>query len=138
MGYHLLSAMCRPFTLLAAVVLTAGAPRSHAQANAAEMSESARTYLTGVLDTMEKSALNRDSIDWKRVRAESFALAGNAQATTDTYVAIAHAIGELKERHSFLMHASAAMAASVRSSSPGTRTWSAWSARNGASIPSPA
>jgi carboxyl-terminal processing protease len=95
--------MCRPFTLLAAVVLTAGAPWSHAQANAAEMSESARTYLTGVLDTMEKGALNRDSIDWKRVRAETLALAGNAQTTTDTYVAIAHAIGELKERHSFLM-----------------------------------
>jgi hypothetical protein len=95
--------MCRRFTLLAAVVLTAGAPWSHAQANAGEMSESARTYLTGVLDTMEKSALNRDSIDWKRVRTETFALAGNAQTTTDTYVAIAHAIGELKEHHSFLM-----------------------------------
>jgi hypothetical protein len=67
------------------------------------MSEAARTYLTGVLDTMEKGALNRDSIDWKRVRAETLVLAGNAQTTTDTYVAIAHAIGELKERHSFLM-----------------------------------
>jgi hypothetical protein len=95
--------MCRRFTLLAAVVLTAGAPWSHAQANAGEMSESARSYLTGVLDTMEKSALNRDSIDWKRVRTETFVLAGNAQTTTDTYVAIAHAIGELKEHHSFLM-----------------------------------
>ena len=104
MGYHrLLSAMCRSFTLLAALVLTAGAPWSHAQADAAKMSESARAYLTGVLDTMEKSALNRDSIDWKRVRTQTFALAGNAQTTTDTYVAIAHAIGELKEHHSFLM-----------------------------------
>ena len=73
------------------------------QASPGEMSESARTYLTGVLDTMQKSALNRDSIDWNRVRAETFALAGDAQTTTDTYVAIAHAIGELKERHSTLM-----------------------------------
>jgi carboxyl-terminal processing protease len=95
--------MCRPVWLLAAVVLTAGARCSSAQANAAEMSEAARTYLTGVLDKMEKGALNRDSIDWKRVRAETFALAGGAQTTADTYVAVAHAIGELKERHSFLM-----------------------------------
>lgn len=73
------------------------------QASPGEMSESARTYLTGVLDTMQKSALNRDSIDWHRVRAETFALAGDAQTTTDTYVAIAHAIGELKERHSMLV-----------------------------------
>jgi len=94
--------MHRPSTLLAAV-LTAGAVWSFAQTNAVEMSESARTYLTGVLDAMEKSALNRDSIDWKRVRSETLGLAGNAQTTTDTYVAIAHAIGELKEHHSFLM-----------------------------------
>jgi len=33
---------------------------------------------------MEKSALNRDSIDWKRVRTDTFALAGKAQTTTDT------------------------------------------------------
>src|SRR5262249_50733530 len=99
----ILSAMCRPCTLLAAVVLTAAAPWSHTQATAAEMSESARTYLTSVLDIREKSALNPDSNDWKRVRTETFAMAGNAQTTTDTYVAIAHAIGELKERHSFLM-----------------------------------
>src|SRR5215472_11143346 len=95
--------MCRPVWLLAAVVFAASSPWSSAQANAAEISETARSYLTGVLDTMEKGALNRDSIDWKRVRAETFALAGNAQTTKDTYVAIAHAIGELKERHSFLM-----------------------------------
>src|SRR5215471_7650097 len=86
--------MHRLVWLFAAVVLTAGA---------AEISEAARTYLNGVLDTMEKRALNRDTIDWKRVRAETLALAGGAQTTTDTYVAIAHAIGELKERHSFLM-----------------------------------
>src|SRR5215472_18989052 len=95
--------MCRPVWLLAAVVFAASAPWSSAQANAAEMTEAARTYLTGVLDKMEKGALNRDSIDWKRVRAETFALAGNAQTTADTYVAVAHAIGDLKERHSFLM-----------------------------------
>src|SRR5215472_12894732 len=95
--------MCRPVWLLAAVVFAASSPWSSAQANAAEISETARSYLTGVLDTMEKGALNRDSIDWKRVRAETFALAGNAQTTADTYLAVAHAIGELKERHSFLM-----------------------------------
>jgi hypothetical protein len=95
--------MCRPVCLLVVVAFTVGAPWSSAQANLAEMSESARTYLTGVLDKMEKGALNRDSIDWKRVRAETFALAGSAQTTADTYVPIAHAIGELKERHSFLM-----------------------------------
>ena len=67
------------------------------------MSEPARTYLTGVLDAMQKGALNRDSIDWDRVRAETLALAGDARTTTDTYVAIAHAIGELKERHSMLV-----------------------------------
>jgi carboxyl-terminal processing protease len=80
--------------LLAAFFVTAGA---------AEMSEPARAYLTTVLDKLEKGSLNRDSIDWKRVRADTFALAGDAQTTTDTYVAIAHAIGELKENHSFLM-----------------------------------
>jgi hypothetical protein len=54
------------------------------QANAGEMSEAARSNLTDVLDKMEKGALNQDSIDWKRVRAETFAVAGNAQTTTDT------------------------------------------------------
>ncbi len=98
-----LIAVCRPLTLLAALVLTAVAPWSIAQTNALKMSESARAYLAGVLDIMEKNALNRDSIDWNRVRTDTFAKAGNARTTADTYVAIAHALGELKEHHSFLM-----------------------------------
>jgi hypothetical protein len=51
---------------------------------------------------MQQHALNRRSIDWTRVRQETFALASHAHTTADTYPAIAFTIAQLKERHSCL------------------------------------
>jgi hypothetical protein len=88
--------------LLAGVLFSLGASGCGPQDAADGMSAEARKYLNEVLEIMQKRALHRDSIDWKRVREETLARAANAKTTTDTYVAIAHALSQLKERHSFL------------------------------------
>jgi carboxyl-terminal processing protease len=62
----------------------------------------ARAYLEYALDLMQKNALHRDSVDWARLRVETFAHATNARTSVDTYPAIAFALTLLQEHHSFL------------------------------------
>jgi carboxyl-terminal processing protease len=85
-------------TLLAVVV----APSSPAQETSHGISPVARTYLEQALELMQQNALNKSSIDWKSLREETFARASSAAATVDTYPAIAFALTQLKENHSFL------------------------------------
>jgi hypothetical protein len=66
------------------------------------ISDAARTYLGQALDLIQNRALNRDSIDWTQVRRDTFARAPSAQTTFDTYPAIAYALTQMKEHHSFL------------------------------------
>jgi carboxyl-terminal processing protease len=65
-------------------------------------SPDSQTYLERALDLMQKNALHRDSIDWARIRAETLARATNATTPLDTYPAIAFALTQLQEHHSFL------------------------------------
>ena len=65
-------------------------------------SDVAASYLNQVLDLIQAHALHTQEIDWPGVRKQTLARAAGAQTTTDTYVAIAYALTQLKERHSFL------------------------------------
>ncbi|MFJ8586845.1 S41 family peptidase [Streptomyces sp. NPDC093595] len=64
------------------------------------MSAEARSYLTAVLDLMEKNSLHRRTIDWAEVRRDAFSQAGGARTTADTYGAIHGAVLALGDRHS--------------------------------------
>jgi len=75
---------------------------SSAQDTPDGMFPAARTYLAQALDLMQQNALNKSSIDWPHLREETFARAKQAKSTADTYPAIAFALTQLKERHSFL------------------------------------
>src|ERR1700743_2200779 len=79
---------------LSATSLVAQAP--------APQSDAASSYLNQLLDIMQTHALHTKEIDWPEVRRQAMARAAGAQSTTDTYVAIAYALTQLKERHSFL------------------------------------
>jgi carboxyl-terminal processing protease len=85
-------------TLLAVV----GALCYAAQEPPEGISPAARTYLEQALDLMQQNALNKSSIDWPHLRTETTARASHAKATADTYPAIAFALTQLKEHHSFL------------------------------------
>jgi hypothetical protein len=91
---------CRASSLalfLIFLVWTAGGQKS-----ADGPSRAARAYLDQALDLMQKTALYRESINWSQLRAETLARATNARTTIDTYPAIAFALTQLKEHHSFL------------------------------------
>jgi carboxyl-terminal processing protease len=62
-----------------------------------------RAYIEQALDLMQKNALHRDEIDWQRVRQETIARAKEARTTADTYPALAYALTQLKEEHSFFI-----------------------------------
>jgi hypothetical protein len=84
--------------LLAALAATC----SSAQESPEGISPAARTYLEQALDLMQQHALNKSSIDWPHLRTETLARASHAKGTADTYPAIAFALTQLKEQHSFL------------------------------------
>jgi carboxyl-terminal processing protease len=75
---------------------------SSAQDTPESISRAARIYLEQALDLMQQNALNKSSIDWPHLREETLARAPNAKVTVDTYLAIAFALTQLKEHHSFL------------------------------------
>jgi len=71
-----------------------------APACAPEMSPA--RYTNEVLDIMQTNALHRDSIAWPRVREQALARARGAKTSFETYPAIAYALTQLNEHHSFL------------------------------------
>lgn len=73
-----------------------------AQDSGNQISPAAKAYLEQALDLMQENALHQKEIDWKKVREESLSRAASAQTTEDTYPAIAYALSQLKESHSFL------------------------------------
>jgi carboxyl-terminal processing protease len=87
-----------PYVTLLVVI---AATYSSAQEAQRGISPAARTYLEQALDLMQQNALNKSSIDWVHVREETLDRANHAKTTADTYPAIAFALTELKEHHSF-------------------------------------
>lgn len=87
-----------PVLILALTVSVNGLAGQEA---ASGISPVARQYLDDVLALVQKNALNRNSIDWSRVRDEVFSRARNAVTTDDTYPAIAFALTQLQESHSW-------------------------------------
>lgn len=62
---------------------------------------SPRAYVEEVLDYMQDNALNKQSINWQAVREQTFDRAKDAKTTWDTYPAIAYAITQLGEKHTW-------------------------------------
>ena len=65
------------------------------------MSEEALVYLNEALDYLQGHSVRRDQIDWPALRHEVYALAADAQTTTQTYPAIELALKLLGDQHSF-------------------------------------
>jgi carboxyl-terminal processing protease len=85
-------------SLLVVLAATCSSPQESREG----ISPAARTYLEQALDLMQQNALNKTSIDWIHLRRETLAQASHASTTADTYAAIAFALTQLKEHHSFL------------------------------------
>lgn len=66
------------------------------------MSADARSYLSKVLDLMEKNALLRHQVKWAEVRRQAFSQARAAQKPADTYDAIRSALRTVGHGHSSL------------------------------------
>jgi len=62
---------------------------------------SPRAYVEEALNYMQDNALNKQSIDWQAVREQTLARAKDAKTTWDTYPAIAYAITQLGEKHTW-------------------------------------
>jgi hypothetical protein len=94
--------MMRFLVTSALFMLISVATAARAEQGKTGPSAAARHYLEQVLDLMQKNALHKQEIDWARVRKEALTRAENATNTYDTYPAIAYALTQLKETHSFL------------------------------------
>jgi C-terminal processing protease CtpA/Prc len=81
------------FIALAAYAITA-------TQNAAQVSP--RAYVEEALNYMQENALNKHSINWQVVREQTLIRAKDAKTTWDTYPAIAYAITQLGEKHTWL------------------------------------
>jgi carboxyl-terminal processing protease len=62
---------------------------------------SPRTYVEDALNYMQENALNKHSINWQVVREQTLTRAKGAKTTWDTYPAIAYAITQLGEKHTW-------------------------------------
>jgi carboxyl-terminal processing protease len=62
---------------------------------------SARDYVEDTLNYMQENALNKRSINWQAVREQTLSRAKDAKTTWGTYPAIAYAITQLGEKHTW-------------------------------------
>jgi carboxyl-terminal processing protease len=92
----------RTASLLVLLSSMVAATCSAAEETPEGISPAVRTYLEQALDLMQKNALNSKSIDWTQVRRETLVRAKDAKTTFDTYPAMAYALTQLKENHSWL------------------------------------
>lgn len=72
-----------------------------------ELPKNLNKYLSKAINIIQKKALNRDSVDWPKVRARAFLMASGAKTYQDCYPSIHFVLGKLKDHHSFLMNAEA-------------------------------
>lgn len=78
---------------------------------------SARVYITQVLDLLQDQSLRRDKVDWPKFRAEVLSSAATAVTEADTYPVIRAALRRLGDGHSALI-APSELAARVSRSPP--------------------
>ncbi len=83
-----------------AAFIVLAATRLVAAQNASPISP--RAYVEDALNYMQQNALNKHSINWQVLREETLTRAKDAKTTWDTYPAIAYAITQLGEKHSWL------------------------------------
>jgi hypothetical protein len=69
--------------------------------------DSLQAYLAEAIDTIQKYALLRDSVNWPKTREQMFLMTAEANVYADCYPAIRYALGKLGDHHSFLMDAAA-------------------------------
>jgi len=60
-------------------------------------------YLSEALDIIQNNALNRNKVDWPKVRDIAFRYVNNAKTPADTYDSISFALEQLGDNHSFLV-----------------------------------
>ncbi len=76
------------------------------------MTEEAMTYLTYILDNIQRFSVKRDQMDWSAWRQEILAMAADAQTTADIYPAIKTALRQLNDHHSYFLEPAAVQLAS--------------------------
>lgn len=70
---------------------------------AAGQKAAARGYLVGVLDLLQHNALNRERVDWGRLRREALARTAEATSAAETHGVIREAIEALGDPHTFFL-----------------------------------
>jgi carboxyl-terminal processing protease len=60
-------------------------------------------YLDEVFKIVEQHSINKDSLDFERIRKDAYAKLVNAKSITDCYPIIRFILSELKDHHSFFM-----------------------------------
>ncbi|MXN91624.1 peptidase S41 [Flavobacterium sp. Sd200] len=66
-----------------------------------DMSAGAQAYLEEVITLLKTSSVNRNTIDWDNFTAKVTERAKNAKTVADTYDAVAFAVAELGDHHSY-------------------------------------
>lgn len=66
-----------------------------------DMSPSAKAYMDEVITLLKTHSINRKTIDWDELTAKATARAKNAASVKDTYDAVAFAVAELGDHHSY-------------------------------------
>jgi hypothetical protein len=69
--------------------------------NVDTISPVAESYVNEIMDVMQKNSINRNTIDWPKVRTKAIQLAGTAKTIKETYASITFALGSLNDNHSF-------------------------------------
>lgn len=88
----------RVYALFAGAVMAAP---SAGTAQVRRTADSVQRYMEEALDTLQRVALRRDSVDWRALRDSVFARTLGAQATAETWPALQWALQQI-DRHSFL------------------------------------
>lgn len=94
--------MRRMVGALAVVVLLLGVG-GDATARGVPMSHAAYDYLESALTLLQDKALDRYTVDWRKIRGDAFEMARDASEPADTYSAIRGAIATIGNRHTRLI-----------------------------------
>lgn len=69
------------------------------------ISPEAEKYLKEVLALLQQHSVNRHDINWNDFTADVFRVAQNSQTVRDTYPAVAYAVAQLNDSHSYFVRA---------------------------------